>query len=504
MRSILPPWPSASEAVEEPIRAELFGIERLEQHAESLAAAQRVTEGWELGQPLLARVEDNGRVLRDANRAIAEAVQEERWITPAAEWLVDNFYIVDEQLREIRDDLPAGFYRELPKLADAPLAGYPRVYGLAWAFVAHTDSRFDPETLRRFVQAYQRVQPLTIGELWAVAITLRVVLVENLRRLADAIVRSRVARHEADELADDLLGLGGGGVRSVTAALHRYEGEPLVTAFAVELLQRLRDQDPAVTPTLVWLNQRLAAQGTNADAIALLEHQQQAAMTVTIRNIITSMRLMSAFDWSAFFESVSLVDDILRADANYSAMDFISRDRYRHAVEELARGSKHSELDIARAALAEAQQAHITPPIPESGRDDRWTDPGYYLVGNARRAFEEKLGFSPDAPHAGDARFHRLGDAGLSRHDLPPHAVHPRVSARAVRRARHERPGPRDAGRVRRRAGVRPGDRAAESRRHHARAARHPAAVGVARGRSSRTPDDGGRPDAAHEPAGRR
>src|SRR4030067_833435 len=88
---------------------------------------------------------------------------------------------------------PASFYRELPKLADGPLAGYPRVYGIAWAFVAHTDSRFDPETLRRFVQAYQRVQPLTIGELWAVAITLRVVLVENLGRPAEAVVRAPAA-----------------------------------------------------------------------------------------------------------------------------------------------------------------------------------------------------------------------------------------------------------------------------------------------------------------------
>ena len=156
--------------LEEPIRAELFGIERLEQHAESLAAAQPVMRAGAKGRRLLPRVQDNGRVLRDAYRLIARAIREERAITPAAEWLVDNFHVVDEQLREIRDDLPPGFYRELPKLADGPLEGYPRVYGLAWAFVAHTDSRLDPDTLRLFVRAYQRVQPLTIGELWAVAI----------------------------------------------------------------------------------------------------------------------------------------------------------------------------------------------------------------------------------------------------------------------------------------------------------------------------------------------
>ena len=138
-------WKSliAPSVLEEPIRAELFGIERLEQHAESLAAAQPVRLGRDTGRRLLPRVEGNGRVLREAYRVIARAIREERAITPAAEWLVDNFHVVDEQLREIRDDLPPGFYRELPKLADGPFEGYPRVYGLAWAFVAHTDSRLD-------------------------------------------------------------------------------------------------------------------------------------------------------------------------------------------------------------------------------------------------------------------------------------------------------------------------------------------------------------------------
>jgi cyclic beta-1,2-glucan synthetase len=382
-------------ALEDPIRSELFGIERLEQHAESLAAAQRVTSGLEPRRPLLPRVDDNGRVLREANRTIAEAVREEHWITPAAEWLVDNFFVVDEQLREIRDDLPVGFYRELPALADGPLAGYPRVYGIAWAFVAHTDSRFDPEMLRRFVLAYQRVQPLTIGELWAVTISLRVVLVENLRRLAVALVRGRAARQEADALADELLGLRGRGVQSVAAVMSRDDSPRLVTAFAVELVQRLRDQDPAVTPALAWLHQRLAAQGTTADEIALVEHQRQAAMTVTVRNIITSMRLMSALDWTAFFESVSLVDAALRAGSDFAAMDFASRDSYRHAIEALARGSGRTELDVAREALAQAARARERPPGASGVRDARRADPGFYLVGGGRRDFERAAGFRP-------------------------------------------------------------------------------------------------------------
>jgi len=214
-------------------------------------------------------------VLLDCYRAIARAIQEEHAITPVAEWLVDNFHIVDEQLREIQDDLPAGYYRKLPKLSAGHLQGYPRVFGLAWAYVAHTDSRFDPEGLRRFVVAYQRVQPLTIGELWAVAITLRVVLVENLRRMAERIVRSRTARLEADALADSLLGSNGQAEVDAGTALRRYEKTPVDAAFAVQLVQRLRDLDPKVRPVLLWLEQRLAAAGTTADEIVRIEHQQQ-------------------------------------------------------------------------------------------------------------------------------------------------------------------------------------------------------------------------------------
>ena len=153
--------------IEEPILGELFSVDRLEQHAESLAAAQTISPEMGSGKPLIPRVIENGRLLLDYYRVTARAMRMDQAITPAAQWLVDNFYVVEEQIREIRNHLPVSFYRKLPTLSSGHLQGYPRVYGVAWAFVAHTDSRFDPDVLRRFVTAYQRVQPLSIGELWA-------------------------------------------------------------------------------------------------------------------------------------------------------------------------------------------------------------------------------------------------------------------------------------------------------------------------------------------------
>jgi cyclic beta-1,2-glucan synthetase len=376
--------------LEEPILAELFSVERLEQHAQSLAAAQTVTDAPRRGHAVAPRIAENGRVLLESYRVLARAIKEERSITPAAEWLVDNFHIVDEQLREIRDDLPPDYYRELPKLADGHLAGYPRVLGLAWAYIAHTDSRFEPESLRRMVRAYQDVEPLTIGELWAIAISLRILLVENLRRIAEQIVRSRAARQKADDLANGLLGLGPDSPEVAAASLRRLSAAALPTAARVQLFQRLRDQDRAVTPALGWLEELLAAQGTTPEEMVRLEHQRQATMNVTVRNVITSMRLISWFDWAQFVESVSLVDKVLRARSSFGEMDFVTRDRYRHAVEDLARGSGLTEVEVAQKAAA-MSDSEPSADDAESSLAARRRDPGYYLIAGGRSAFERAL-----------------------------------------------------------------------------------------------------------------
>lgn len=375
----------------EPIRSEIFSIERLEQHGESLAIAQKITDTPWKERPLSPRVRENGRVLLEAYRSISEGIQGEATIAPEAEWFVDNFHIVDKQLREIRKDLPPGFYRKLPKLTTGPLQGYPRVFGLAWAFVAHFDSRFDPEALLRFVSAYQRVQPLTIGELWAVAITLRIVLVENLRRLAENIVGCRIALQEANRLADDLLGLGTHSPEEAMSVLKQYEKRDLQTAFSVQLAQRLRDQDPRVTPALHWLDQYLAAQGTTSNEIVLREHQRQATTTVTVRNIITSMRLMSEFDWAEFFENTSLVDRLLQDETEFSAMDFHTRDRYRHAIEDISRRSGYTELEITQKIILKIKKNKGNTTGTGDPNDHQKEDPGYYLISKGRTELEKDL-----------------------------------------------------------------------------------------------------------------
>jgi len=389
------PW-STDSAQLDLIRDELLSVERLEQHAASLAQAQSVSGKPRSRRSLNARLSDNQSVLLDAYRAIAVAVDHGHAITPAAEWLLDNYHLVEKQIRQIHDDLPPRFYRQLPKLANGPFVGYPRVLGIAWAYVAHSDSRFDPETLRCFVRAYQTVQPLTIGELWAVAITLRVVLVENLRRAAERIVSSRAARAAADHVADCLLGVNGFDSEPEALVRHHERNATLSAAFVVQVVKRLRDQDPRVTPALLWLETELSAQGTTSDQVVHDEHQRQGASNVTVRNIITSMRLISDVNWPDFFESVSLVDAELRSvrdfTSDFASMDFATRNLYRSAIEELARGSTHSELAIARAVIDLVRELSCQ---SNPDRDPRECDPGYHLLAGGRRAFERVVGFRP-------------------------------------------------------------------------------------------------------------
>src|SRR5437016_1960380 len=288
----------------EPIRAELLSVERLEDLAETIAR-HRVSSGRRPEPGLLSRARENGCVLLRCYRTLAAVINEERATTPAAEWLVDNFHIVEEVLNEIRTDLPPGFYRQLPTLDEGPLAGAPRALELAWTFIAHTDSRFDPATLQRFVLAFQRTEALRVSELWAVPIALRLILIENLRRLAVEIVGARAARAAAGRRANLLLG------QSVLPATPQ----------------------PCRSIAAAALHPTFAARPSPSEIA-------------------------------------------------FGAMEFATRDRYRHAVEDLARGSGRSEITVARQALTLA-----------GGRERHAEDLGYYLNSKGRPTIEHALGY---------------------------------------------------------------------------------------------------------------
>jgi cyclic beta-1,2-glucan synthetase len=371
---------------QQPFRGELFTVEQLTRHAKSVAERHKIIlkQGPNSLRPRLAK---NERILRAYNRATLTADQTRR-ITPAAEWLLDNFYLIEEQILIARRHLPRSYSRELPRLTDGPSSGFPRVYDLVLELVAHVDAQLDVERLSAFVAAYQTVTPLKLGELWAVPIMLRLALIENLRRITVTLSEARKDRDSADYWADQLqsaVETKPGNLVVVVAEMAKSDIR-FSSAFVTEFCQRLNHMSPPVHIARHWIEQHLVEQGLSVEQLMIAESQQQAADQVSVSHSISSMRSFGATDWREFVETMSVVDQTLRNDPAdvYSDMDFLTRDRYRHSVESIARYSGLSEHDVARRAIDLAEES-----ARQKGRQHRTAHVGYYLIDKGEEILEQ-------------------------------------------------------------------------------------------------------------------
>ena len=370
------------------MRAELFSLEQLARHAKGLAAGHQVASRPG-SHSLLERLDQNEQILRAYNRE-THAAEQTRRVTHAAEWLLDNFYLIEEQIQLARRHLPRGYSRELPRLANGPSSGLPRVYDIVLELIAHVDAQIDAESLRAIVAAYQTVTSLKLGELWAVPIMLRLALIENLRRVTARLMVGRHDRDLADHWVDRLQDIAGKHPSHlVVVVADMAESElPMSSSFVAEFCQRLSRQNPVVHLARSWLEQRLAEEGLCIEQLVHLESQNQAADQVTISHTISSLRFLSATDWREFVEAMSAVEQKLRADPSevYAGMDFSTRDRYRHAVEAMARHSRISETEVALRAIQLAETG-----AREKGRSDRTAHVGYYLIDKGQVPLERAV-----------------------------------------------------------------------------------------------------------------
>ena len=378
-------------AAESPLRAQLFSAEQMERHGKTLARAHRVGPR-PASDLLLQRLGDNQRVLDHACSLLTAAAHANRRLTPAGEWLLDNIYLIEEQVSIARRHLPRGYSRELPRLDKGSSIGLPRVYDIALNAISHGDGRVDTESLSRFVAAYQTVTPLKLGELWAIPIMLRLALIENLRRVSTRIIADRTDRNLADQWADRLTGVAESDPKSLVLAVADMARSqpPLASSFVAELARRLQGQSSALALPLTWVEQWLADSDQTIEQMVQAENQQQAADQVSVSNSIGSLRFLAMMDWREFVETMSVVERTFREDPNgtYGLMDFATRDRYRHVAEQIARRGDLSETDVAEKALhlARARAA-------QHGVDDIAAHVGYYLVDDGRRSLEDALAF---------------------------------------------------------------------------------------------------------------
>ena len=362
----------------QPLRAELLSRDQMRQHGRTLAESHTVTKK-RAPEQLLTRLTENEGVLVETCSMLTSAVKANRRVAPAGEWLLDNFYLIKEQIRTAKKHLPKGYSRELPRLLSGPSAGLPRVYDIALETISHGDGRVDQGSLSSFIAAYQQVTALKLGELWAIPIMLRLALIENLRRVGARVAADRLDRNLADSWADQMTAIAEKDPKSlimVIADMAR-SNPPLSSSFVAELTRRLQGQGPALALPLTWIEQWLFESGLTIKQLVQSETRQQAADQVSISNSIGSLRLLGAIDWQEFVEMRSFVEQILCEDpfGVYPKMDFATRDRYRHVVEKIAKNSLLSEEEVARRAIRLAHDG-----ADSNGGDDRSAHVGFYLI----------------------------------------------------------------------------------------------------------------------------
>ena len=388
-----------------PLRAELFSIEQLARHAKALASGHRyvVEPGT---NRLLARLDRNEKGLRAFNRATL-AVDPRRKVTPAAEWLLDNFYLIEEQIQMARRHLPRGYSRELPRLQNGPSAGFPRVYDIVLELISHVDAQIDLAPLSAFVAAYQTEDSLRLGELWAIPIMLRLGLIEDLQRVTSRLALARMDRDLADQWVDRLQQVAEESPSQlvIVVADMATSDLPLTSSFVAEFCQRLSRRSPVLHLARSWLEQRLAEEGLSVEQLVQMESQGQAADQVSVSHCIASLRLLGATDWKDFVEGLSVVERTLSSDPAgvYRAMDFATRDRYRHAVEFFARHGKLAEPEVARHAVRLAAERALA-----SGAGVREAHVGFFLVDEGRSALGDCVGVRWPLRTVMERTIHRL------------------------------------------------------------------------------------------------
>ncbi len=375
-----------------PLRSELFSADQMEQHGRTLAASHTLS-AQRVADQLLPRLAENQEVLLETCRLLTEAAKANRGIAPAGEWLLDNFYLIEEQIRTAKRHLPKGYSRELPRLAAGPSAGLPRVYDIALEAISHGDGRIDPESLSRFVAAYQEVTALKLGELWAIPIMLRLALIENLRRVGAPIAAARIYRNQAASWADQMTAVVEKDPKSlilVIADMAR-SSPPIVSSFVAELARRLQGHGPALALPLTWIEQRLSESNLTIEQLVQAENQQQAVDQVSVSNSIGSLRMLGAIDWREFVETMSVVEHTLRKDPGgmYAGMDRATRDSYRHVVEKIAKHSRLSENEVARKAIQLAHASAI-----RGSNEHRTAHVGFYLIDRGLRELEQNAQIS--------------------------------------------------------------------------------------------------------------
>lgn len=361
--------------------------ENLEKHAAHISTYYSTVSKGNSKRRIIKNLDNNYKAIIDSYEHIDKASKDNREILGAAEWMLDNLYLIEKEYKTIKYNMPSSYYKNLPVIDKGIMKGYPRVYQIAVELVTHRDGIMDEETIESFIKAYEKNAPLTMGELWALPLMLRMALIQNISNISKKIKYAQKEKFKAEIIGDKLIKAYSEKRLGEELTIMEAEKIDFTTEFTERLVKILRDNALDSDRVYQWINKGIDSTHMDLDHIIVNEHVMESNFQISMGNSITSLRAIEALDWNKSFEKLSYVEQILRKDPYnvYKDMDFESRDYYRHKVEELSRGLNVEEITIAKKALECALSE------ANSNKEPYKAHIGYYIVDEGLKTLKKAI-----------------------------------------------------------------------------------------------------------------
>lgn len=363
----------------------LLSNEELLRHSSDIAKNHLKCKKKKGSSLLFKRLDENFKFISKTYLTLSEYSKNGQPLCAGADWLLDNFYIIEEQYKELKHNSNAKFIKKINILKEGYYKNYPRVFILAIELISHTDGRIDKKQIIDFINSYQYISPLSMGEIWSLSLMIKIALIENIRHTCEKILSVQKQWIESEKLIekdyDEILE----SIKKTTKNIN-----PSIFPYIEHLLRILKKKDINLNPILDYLNLKLSEIDLDVDSIVKREHQEQSSYQVTMGNCISSLRLSNSIDWREIFESLSYVEKILIGDplGVYNKQDFESRDYYRKMLEIIAEDTKKSETSVAKKIIELADNAK------QSEKSSKECHVGYYLIGKGKNILLKELGKS--------------------------------------------------------------------------------------------------------------
>lgn len=376
------------------IKGALLDTQQLEDYLRKIASGHVLQDKSNKYTYPIPRLKENFEFITEVYNLLNEHIKLKLPIHPAGEWILDNFYIIDETVKIVTKELTLKKYTNFLGISNGPYAGFARIYVLASEIVAYTDGKINGKNLEVLLKAYEDKKTLSMDEIWNINTFLQVALIENIRETCEKIYSAQLQKYKVENIIERLVenkskdelqfkNIGEYKTKVIEQGEMKYP-------FIEYMSYRLKQYGKKAYPFLNILEEQVNKMGTEISEVIKKEHFDIAVRKVSVGNCIISIKNINRINMIDIFEKINGVEEILKKDPVnvYNKMDYKTRIYYRNKLKEISKKTKISEIYIARKCL---ELSSIEYEKSNMDSNNKKAHVGYYLIADGEPKLLEIL-----------------------------------------------------------------------------------------------------------------